>query len=394
MISIKQKEFISASLPRMTIVEGCISSGKTFICNHKAIEHIANNYTKQGLIFFVGRTLTTLERNVLEPLALQYKGDFKYSLNQKKASLCGVRIELEGCNDISAEAKIRGSTAEFIYGDELTLWNKPFLIRCMGSLRTPKACFLGTTNPDTPLNFVKTDYLDRQEELGLQNVKFDMAGNPTLTPEYIAQVDKEYVGVFHDRFIKGLWVRAEGVIYPMFNEDQHTFTDTPNEKGAYYISVDYGTYNAFAAALWFHCTDDGISYMLKEYHHDGRETNTQKDDVQYYKAIESLAGGYPIQYIIVDPSASSFIVYIMHQQKFHVAKAANSVVDGIRHTATAFNKGWIKIHKSCKNMIRELKSYSWDDKSLSEDKPLKVNDHQVDQLRYYVMTGMRQHKMF
>ena len=170
MLSKTQALFLSSRLPRMTIVEGCVSSGKTFIANHKAVRHIVDHYKNEGLIFFIGRTLTTLERNVLEPLSMQYKGDFKYSLNQKRASLCGIRIELEGCNDITAETKIRGSTAEFIYGDELTLWNKPFLIRCMASLRTTDAVFLGTTNPDTPKNFVKTEFLDRKDELGLQKV--------------------------------------------------------------------------------------------------------------------------------------------------------------------------------------------------------------------------------
>ena len=382
MISKKQVEFLSAPLPRQTIVEGCISSGKTFICNHKAIEHIVSNYKNQGLIFFVGRTLTTLERNVLEPLALQYKGDFKYSLNQKKATLCGIRIELEGCNDMTAEAKIRGSTAEFIYGDELTLWNKPFLMRCMGSLRTPNAAFLGTTNPDSPLNFVNSDYLERKEELGLRNIKFDMLDNPSLTPEYIEQVSKEYVGVFHDRFIKGLWVLAEGLIYP--NAEQAIVPTEPREYTEYQISCDYGIHNPTCFGLFGKCGDTW--YLVKEYYHSGRDTNQPKTDDEYYQELERFAGGLPIRRIIIDPSASSFITLIRRKGKFAVLPADNAVIDGIRNTATALSNGVVKINDCCDRMKDEFKVYAWDEKS-EEDRPIKESDHMCDLLRYFVHTN-------
>lgn len=381
-ISTKQREFFKSELPRMTICEGAISSGKTFICNHKAIEHIVTNYTKAGLIFFVGRTLTTLERNVLEPLELQYKGRFKYSLNQKKASLCGIRIELEGCNDLTAEAKIRGSTAEFIYGDELTLWNKPFLIRCMGSLRTPRAAFLGTTNPDSPLNFVKTGYLDRKEELGIQNIKFDMQDNPSLSQEYIDQVSKEYVGVFHDRFIKGLWVLAQGLIYPQFSAAIVPTIDRNYTE--YQISCDYGIHNPTCFGLYGKVGKTW--FKVKDWQHSGRDTDKPKTDDEYYADLEKFAGSLPIKRIIVDPSASSFITLIRRRGKFHVNPAENAVLDGIRNTSTALSNGALKINDCCTGTITESKIYAWDESAV-EDKPLKASDHHMDETRYFVYTN-------
>lgn len=370
-------------LPRMTICEGAISSGKTFICNHKAIEHIVNNYTNQGLIFFVGRTLTTLERNVLEPLALQYGRDFKYSLNQKKASICGIRIELEGCNDISAEAKIRGSTAEFIYGDELTLWNRPFLVRCMGSLRTPNACFLGTTNPDSPMNFVKSDYLDRKDELGLKNIKFDMKDNPSLTQEYIDQVSKEYLGVFHDRFIKGLWVQATGRIYDMFNEKINVVPSEQRAYTRYYVSCDYGTQNPTTFGLWG--LHNAIWYKIKEYHYSGREQSKQRTDRQFADDYIKFVGDLPITAMIVDPSAASFIAEL-RQRYVPVIPADNSVLDGIRLTGSLLESGKIKICDCCKETIREFGLYTWNEKIQDEDVPVKENDHHMDDTRYFCKT--------
>ena len=48
-----------------------------------------------------------------------------------------------------------------------------------------------------------------------------------------------YSGVFYDRYIRGLWVVAEGLIYPMF--DKSCIVDDVPHKGEYYISCDYGT---------------------------------------------------------------------------------------------------------------------------------------------------------
>lgn len=381
----KQIQFLKDPLPRMTIVEGCISSGKTFICNHKSIEHILYNYTGRGIIFFAGRTLTTLERNVLEPLSLQYGKDFKYSTNQKKASLCGIRIDLEGCNDKTAESKIRGSTAEFILGDELTLWNKAFLIRCMGSLRVPNACFLGTTNPDSPENFVKVDYLDRKEELGIRNIKFDMADNPSLTDEYIRQVSNEYTGVFKERFIHGLWVKAEGLVYSNFNKSLHVVPTVDRNYTQYQISVDYGTYNPFSMGLWGLC--NGVWYRVKEYWYCGRDKGVQKDDSQYYQDLCDFAGKLKISRVLVDPSASSFITYARHKGKYVIVHAKNDVIAGINSVQMALNIGKIKINDCCTNFIRECGLYSYDDKA-SNDTVIQENDHACDETRYFVFTNM------
>ena len=41
------------------------------------------------------------------------------------------------------------------------------------------------------------------------------------------------------------------------------------------------------------------------------------------------------------------------------------------------------IFKSCVNLIRELKTYTWGE----EDTPVKRDDHCLDELRYYLMTA-------
>lgn len=70
-----------------------------------------------------------------------------------------------------------------------------------------------------------------------------MRDNPGLSEKTLERYENMYTGVFYDRFIRGLWVVAEGLIYPHFGENCITDEDPP--AGRYYISVDYGTLNPF-----------------------------------------------------------------------------------------------------------------------------------------------------
>ena len=104
--------------------------------------------------------------------------------------------------------------------------------------------------------------------------------------------------------------------------------------------------------------------------------------------MERLAGDLPVKSVIVDPSAASFIEVIKRHRRFRVHKAVNDVVPGIVTTSRYIQDGTIKVHRSCKDAIREFGLYRWDDKA-PEDKPIKENDHAMDDIRYFVMTVLR-----
>ena len=66
-------------------------------------------------------------------------------------------------------------------------------------------------------------------------------------------------------------------------------------------------------------------------------------------------------------------------------KADNAVADGLRETGTAIQKGLIKVYPCCKDWILEASAYSWEENE-KEDKPVKINDHAMDDTRYMVKT--------
>ena len=61
------------------------------------------------------------------------------------------------------------------------------------------------------------------------------------------------------------------------------------------------------------------------------------------------------------------------------------VLDGIRDTATAMQRGSIKVSRQCVRLIQEAQGYMWDAKE-GEERPVKANDHAMDALRYFVRT--------
>ena len=192
----------------------------------------------------------------------------------------------------------------------------------------------------------------------------------------------QYVGVFFQRFIQGLWVLAEGLIYPMFGKDSIVPT-AERQYTRYVISMDYGIQNATAMGVFGYC--DGVWYQVNEFYHSGRETGRQKTDQDYYDDLERLAGELPIICLIIDPSATSFIALVKQKKKFKVRPAKNDVIDGIQKTASAIQQGKLKVNDCCKDTIKEYSLYSWDMKA-GEDRPIKENDHAMDMTRYFVNT--------
>lgn len=372
-------------LCRINLLEGSVSSGKTWVSLVLWGFWVAT-MPADKLYLMCGKSLTTLKRNCLIPLEELFgRSNFQFSTSAKEAYLFGRRILLEGANDARSESKIRGLTLQGAYCDELTLFPKDFFVMLLSRLRVPGAKLIATTNPDSPEHWLKKEYIDQRAELDMLVVRFLLDDNTTLDPQYVTAVKAEYTGVFYNRFILGEWCLAEGIVYPQFDRTQHVRQlDSP--QGKWYISVDYGTLNAFSAGLW--CYDGKQAYRAAEWYYSGRAQRRQLTNTQYLKHIQALAGGRNIEAVVVDPSAASFITEL-RQAGFTVRKGKNDVVDGIRRVSTALQQRKLLSSPACQDCIREFSLYRWDEKA-AEDRPIKENDHAMDDVRYFVNTVLRQ----
>ena len=313
------------------------------------------------------------------------------------AMVCGVPCYCLGAEKVSQVAKIQGSSVKYCYGDETAKWNKDVFYMLQSRLDKSYSKFDGACNPEYPGHWLK-QFLDREDvDKYIQN--YTIFDNPFIDKNVIRNLCYEYHGtVFYDRYIKGLWALAEGLIYPFWEKCVEEPPNRPADD--YCLSIDYGTMNAFAALLWGKYGNTW--YAVKEYYYSGREEITgTKTDAQYVKDMLDFVKPY-MQYVkketsifaegsvtqietIVDPSAASFIAALREKDIFMVRPAYNDVLDGIRNTARTLHAGRIKISPNCKAFMHELQGYVWQDRN-DVDAPVKINDHACDACRYFVQT--------
>lgn len=386
-LSEKQYRSLINSEARLNIWEGSVRSSKTIMSIVRWIEFIKT--APPGKLLMIGKTERTLKRNILDVIhEMVGTKNYRLKIGSGEVVIYGRTIDLVGANDERSEGKIRGMTVTGAYGDELTLWPESFFKMLLSRLSVKGAKFFGTTNPDSPYHWLKTGYIEKQDELDITCWHFSIDDNPALDPDYVASLKKEYTGLWYKRFILGLWVLAEGAVYDMFNEDIHSIDEVPKDVTIVrrWISSDYGTTNP-CVFLKIGEDGEGNRYALDEYYWSSKEKGYQKTDSQYADDLIAFIGEDTIERIFVDPSAASFITELK-QRELPVWEANNDVLDGIRTVATALSNGLLYVLKTCKNLLREFASYVWDPKSqkLGVDKPVKEYDHALDALRYFIYT--------
>lgn len=151
----------------------------------------------------------------------------------------------------------------------------------------------------------------------------------------------------------------------------------------YAISVDYGTANPCSFGLWG--LRSGVWYRMEEYYYASRRIGTQLTDQEYTAALGRLAAGRPIRQVVADPSAASFIT-ALRQAGYHVVRANNDVLSGIRITANLLKSGRIVICEGCEDCLREMALYRWNEEDGGRDAPRKEDDHAMDDMRYFAAT--------
>ena len=392
MISPKQKKILAFSYSKYDaiICDGAVRSGKTSLMMWAFVSWAMENFSGQSF-GICGKTVDSCTKNIIVPFTVMALAKEKYTLRWRSShKILEVRrgavtnyFEVFGGKDESSYTLIQGRTLAGVLLDEVVLMPRSFVEQALTRCSVDGAKLWFSCNPDNPMHWFYTDWIKRARERNALYLHFEMTDNPGLSQKTLERYQTMFSWVFYDRYVRGKWCVAEGLVYE-FGEEQ--ITDDIPQGGEYYISVDYGTLNPFSAGLW--CIDGGKAVRIAEYYYSGRDSKVQKTDEDYCDAIIELAGDKPVRHVIVDPSAASFITALRRRGNFSVREAKNDVLDGIRLTYRMLKNGQIKIHKNCKDAIREFGLYRWDDKSTT-DKPIKENDHAMDDIRYFANTILR-----
>lgn len=378
----KQAWTINESTARINIWDGSISAGKTIACDWRWIQYIFNDEVP-GNLAMIGKTERALKRNVIDPLIETFGEDnIRHSIGTGEAFIFGRRVYIVGANDARAEGKIRGITLAGALGDEITLWPEDFFTMLLGRLRVPGAKLFATTNPDTPVHYIKKKYLDRVGELDLRHFHFKIDDNPMLDASYVRSVKAEYSGLWYKRYIEGVWCVAEGSVYSMFDTDSMVI-DTESDLQIWWIAIDQGARNA---TVFQRCgiDKDGRFVVTHEYYHSGR-LSAPKSPAIYsrdFRAWLDQFRGYPA-FIFIDPAAKGFSDQLF-DDGVTAWPAENAVRAGIEFVSSLMTNDLFRVHRRCTNLIEQIQAYVWNERSSmqGEDRPVKENDDCVDTMRY------------
>mgnify|MGYP004651689177 CR=1 FL=1 len=297
-------------------------------------------------------------------------------------------------------SKIRGNSYGMWIATEINQHHDTFIKEAFNrQLAAKRIKVFWDLNPSNPTHPIYTDYIDKYAEKqkagvfpsGYNYQHFTIFDNATLPPERVQEIISKYDedSIWYARDILGKRMRAEGLVYPMFSRSKNVVYDIPeyNRHHSYYVSIDYGTVNPFAAGLWDVDEVARTATMVRELYYDGG-TRNRVDNETYYRMLCDLIGDIPIQYIVIDPSASSMIETIQKYGDYLVTRADNDVLNGIQDVTEYINSGKLRICSNCTNTLNEFEAYCWDE-SKDEDVVLKENDHAMDMIRYFVRTVLR-----
>jgi PBSX family phage terminase large subunit len=331
-----------------------------------------------------GKTMATLQRNVLNDIADLAGPKFFHWVDRQKGELrlFGRRVYVVGANTEESEERIRGATLAGALCDEVSLYPQSFFDMLMTRLSVKGAKCFCTCNPDHPTHWFYVNYITNDNIVDKKIWHFTLDDNPNLDPEYIEALKQSFTGVFYDRFIKGLWVAASGVIYRKFadNPEAYIIKEAPKDIMFCQIGVDFGQ-NKSAHA--FNCTGFRLGYTgivtLDEFYLRpvDYKPDTQLDSVQlteeFIKFVQrQLALKRRVTEVFVDGEETVLkLSFERGLRKAGLGIPVNNarkreINDRIRFYNAMFGFGYYKIMAHCVHTIEAFKTAVWDDEKLKD----------------------------
>lgn len=396
---------VQHSTARINAFEGSVRSGKTFA---SLLDWVKFTRTAPpGLLLMTGRTERTIINNLILPLQ-EWLGPNRVKINrgEGKVQILDREIMLIGANNEQARTKIQGLTLIGAYVDEASTLPESFFNMLYSRLSLAGAKMWLTSNPEGPVHWLLVKWLlranlwiDRDgrhhvntspDALDLVRVTFRLDDNPNLDPVYVADLKKSYTGLWYRRYIGAEWVAADGAIYDCWEPDRHVIPYDSLPEMARYLAVgcDWGTTNPSAGIL-LGLGIDARLYAVDEWWMKKPAGGAAYTPGQQSESLRGWIAGLdrPPEWVVLDPSAAAF-KWQLFTDGLTVQQADNSVVDGILTVSTLLAREQLLISDRCVNLLREIPSYSWDDKATEKglDAPVKLDDHACDGLRYAVQT--------
>lgn len=365
------------------ICDGAVRSGKTIVMTLSFVLW-AMTYFNHTNFAICGKTVSNAERNILRPFQ-QIEGmpfTLNYKISNRMLTVQSGDKEnyfyLFGGKDESSYALIQGLTLAGVLFDEVALMPQSFVDQAIArTLSFANAKIWFNCNPESPNHWFYKEWIIN-EERKYKHLHFLMRDNPILTEKEIQRAESLFTGVFYDRYIRGMWVRAEGIIFPEFanNPDRWIIKkeDVPKAFRSVEVGFDIGG-NGSAYAMT--CTGqgyDGIQYRLKAEKRQAEDM--AMDDIE--KFVVEFCGEvereYGVRVDIINCDHIAVIVNTINDNTRYRAEFCYKppLEDRVFLYSKLFSMDKIKfVDGMCYDLIDEMQNLVFDDRS---DRPIPLDD--------------------
>ena len=222
-----------------------------------------------------------------------------------------------------------------------------FVNQATGRCSVEGARFWFNCNPDTPYHWFYQNWIKKADEKKALHLHFTMDDNLTLSEEIKKRYQSMYSGTFYERYILGLWVAAEGLIYKLFaddfrNEKRMMITQKP-DLSRIVIGVDFGG-SSSAHSFVATGTDRGFNnfYALLSERVKCKDDNGNQIEIDPNKLGELFC---EFVYRVIAMYGTVNIVYC--------DSAEQTLILGLRSTARKKGLGWLRIENALKTTIND-----------------------------------------
>ena len=373
------------------IADGAIRSGKTVSMALSFVVWAMTNFDGENFAM-CGKTIGSFRRNVLAFLKpMLFSRGYQYS-DHRTDNLLEIRrgdkvnyFYIFGGKDERSQDLIQGITLAGLLCDEVALMPESFVNQAAGRCSVDGSKYWFNCNPDRPTHWFKTEWVDKCADKRILYLHFTMDDNLSLSEKIKARYRSMFSGVFFKRYILGMWVVAEGAIYPQLADNPQRYAISKQElEPLQYIDigVDFGGSKSAYAFVASGLTADYRVIALRSKRIPAKGVSVEQMLAMFEAFAEGVEADFgEVDYVYPDNAEQAIINSMRQKFSYSIINSVKGeIIDRIRTTDMLLSSDRFKyVEGECDSLVDALRTAVWDDKK-AQDVRLDDGTSDIDTL--------------
>ena len=278
--------------------------------------------------------------------------------------------------------------------DEVVLMPRSFVEQALARCSVDGAKLWFSCNPGSPHHWFYQEWIKRHRERNTLYLHFEMRDNPGLSERTLERYENMYAGIFYDRYVRGLWIAAEGVVYKDFaNDTEKYLIDDPikwaeendTKFSVISIGVDFGGTKSATKFQATGITRDFRVIALEEEYIKNEEIDPDALNRRFATFCRLITAKYGYSQTRADSAETVLIRGLDHTaQKQNLGTQVKNalkmqITDRIRLVVLLMKQGRLKVSRNCPHLIDAFQSAIYDPDKF-EDERLDDGTSDIDSL--------------